>query len=413
METFTAWQYMLIDLANNYGLDKQLFEDRIKWATDNMHQLDALAVHADSKPLYMKGLLAIRKALSGQPTGHTVAMDACCSGIQVMSALTGCIEGAKNTGLIDPNVRSDAYSNLKFVMEDILGGDVAVIRDDAKDALMTMYYGSKKKPREIFGVDTPELKAFYQAAEKIAPGAYKLLQVLLASWRPFALYHAWKLPDGFDAKVKVVEKKEARITVDELDKASFTYEFYVNEGTKSGLSNVANVIHSVDAYILRCMVRRCDYNPEVITKAHHAVTRELATRNMHGFEPEPPVDHKLAYYVEQYQRSTVVDVIIAEHLHEYNCDQLSTEHLVGLKNIMDSMLVHKPFHILTVHDEFRCHPNYMNHLRQHYINIFAEIADSELLSDLLCQLYQVQGQKAQKLSYNLGTLIRGSNYALS
>jgi hypothetical protein len=34
-------------------------------------------------------------------------------------------------------------------------------------------------------------------------------------------------------------KKEARIEVDELDHATFTYEFYENQGQKSGLSNAA------------------------------------------------------------------------------------------------------------------------------------------------------------------------------
>lgn len=277
---------------------------------------------------------------------------------------------------------------------------------------MTMYYGSKKKPKEIFGIDTPQLHAFYQAAEVIAPGAYRLLQALLDSWRPYALVHSWKLPDGFDARVKVVEKKEARITVDELGSASFTYEFYVNEGTKSGLSNVANVVHSVDAYVLRCIQRRCSYDHDMIQRLQVNISNELATRMMHSFNPEPPVDGKLAYYVEQFNRSSMVDIVIAPFISAGNVTQLTTDHLVRLLVIVNSMLVHKPFHVITVHDEFKCHPNYMNHLRQHYINIFAEIADSELLSDLLSQLYGVPG-KATKLSTNLGDLIRQSNYALS
>lgn len=42
------------------------------------------------------------------------------------------------------------------------------------------FYGSKAKPKEIFGEDTPELNAFYQAAQQVAPGAWELLQDLLA-----------------------------------------------------------------------------------------------------------------------------------------------------------------------------------------------------------------------------------------
>ena len=60
-----------------------------------------------------------------------------------------------------------------------LGTNLAVSRSDAKDALMTSFYGSKLKPKEIFGEGTPELDAFYVAAFAIAPGAWNLLQELL------------------------------------------------------------------------------------------------------------------------------------------------------------------------------------------------------------------------------------------
>ena len=54
----------------------------------------------------------------------------------------------------------------------------------------------------------------------------------------------------------------------------------------------------------------------------------------------------------------------------------------------------------------------MNHLRQQYINIFAEIADSDLITDLFNQLHNCKGHYP-KLSNNLGNLIKKSNYALS
>jgi hypothetical protein len=76
------------------------------------------------------------------------------------------------------------------------------------------------------------------------------------------------------------------------------------------------------------------------------------------------------------------------------------------------MLVHSPFPVVTVHDEFKCGANHMNHLRQHYINIFAELAESNLLSDLLSQIHGTPCT-FKKLSNDLGSKIRGSNYALS
>lgn len=413
MKTFTGWEYLLIDIANQFGLDKKLFEERIQWATDNLHQLGDLEALAPvkTKPLYIKAVMAIRKAQAGKVTGHMVGLDACCSGIQIMSAMTGCVAGATSTGMVNPNERADAYKKTLDEMAAELGSLLGITRDQAKEALMTSFYGSKAKPKEIFGEDTPELNAFYKAAVAIAPGAWELLQDLLASWNSYALEHSWKLPDGYDARVKVMEKKEARIEVDELGHSSFTYEFYENRGSKDGLSNVANVTHSMDAWVLRNMHRRCNYDHTMAVNARHYLEEEMAERTK-GKQSKPVTTDKIAYYMEQYKRSTLADPVILPYLNRESVESLAPEHIEALVVIVNSMLAHMPFELVTVHDEFKAHPNNLNHVRQHYIDIMAEIADSNVLDDLLSQVYGTPGH-FQKLSNSLGQLIRGSNYALS
>jgi len=54
----------------------------------------------------------------------------------------------------------------------------------------------------------------------------------------------------------------------------------------------------------------------------------------------------------------------------------------------------------------------MNHLRLHYREILAQLAESTVLDDILSQLYGTTGT-FQKKSTNLGAKIRKSNYALS
>lgn len=63
-------------------------------------------------------------------------------------------------------------------------------------------------------------------------------------------------------------------------------------------------------------------------------------------------------------------------------------------------------------DEFKAHPNNLNHLRQQYIFIMADLAESEILSDVLTQITGYKG-KWMKKSKDLGTHIRLGNYALS
>lgn len=410
MDKFTGWQYLLIDAANQFGLDKLLFEERIQWAESNLLNLESLAQDAETKPLYIKAVQAIRAAQAGKPSGHLVGFDAVCSGIQIMSVITGCIDGARATGLVDPNVRADAYSLTTNEMNKILGGQLEISRADAKKCLMTSFYGSKATPKAIFGEETPELSAFYQAAQIVAPGPWELLQDLLASWQPYALEHSWKLPDGYDAKIKVMNKVEARIEVDELDHATFTYEFHENIGSKKGLSNAANVVHSIDAYVLRCVHRRCNYDVYIVSPLFAMLLMERfksSVANKHE-----PRDAKVDYYIAQWERSQMVDVVILPYLTKENIWQLPEQLINKLIEVIEQMLEYRPFPVVTIHDEFKCHPNNMNHLRQTYINVLADLADSEILSDILGQIHGHQGVW-QKLSPDLSQKIRNSNYALS
>ena len=244
MKHFTGWQYLLIDVANQAGFDKLTFEERIKWTETHLESLESLVDIAEVQPLYLKAVMALRMAQKGIATGHLVELDACASGIQIMSAMTGCIAGASATGLVDPDVRADAYTQLTKTMNEMLGGGLEVSRSDAKGALMKCFYGSKKAPVEVFGEDTDELSAFYKAAVQVAPGAWGLLQELLGAWQPYALSHQWQLPDGYEAKVKVMVKKEIRVEVDEINHATFEYTYYENQGSEVGLSLAANTVHS-------------------------------------------------------------------------------------------------------------------------------------------------------------------------
>src|SRR5690606_34985763 len=160
------------------------------------------------------------------PTGHLVGFDACNSGLQVMSAVTGCAKGAALTGLIDPDNRVDAYGEITSSMNKRLKLNqlkVNIDRASAKDAVMTSLYGSKRNPKKIFGEDTPELAAFYTTMADETPGAWELLHDLLASWQPYALFHAWKMPDGYDVKNLVKESIEDTLEIDELDHARSSY----------------------------------------------------------------------------------------------------------------------------------------------------------------------------------------------
>lgn len=63
-------------------------------------------------------------------------------------------------------------------------------------------------------------------------------------------------------------------------------------------------------------------------------------------------------------------------------------------------------------DEFKCHPNNCNQMRRHYVEIFAELAESTILEDIFMQ---VCGQMPtyENKDPSLPALIRQSEYSLS
>ena len=143
MKNYTAFEYLCIDVANQIDLDKETFETRIEWVKDNFSVLELIGdtrldsgVKWKEYPLYVKAVAALREACEGKEIGHMVGADSTCSGMQIMSALTGCEVGALHTNLIDPDKRYDAYT----VCTDFMSAEEASVakvyaRRDVKDAV--------------------------------------------------------------------------------------------------------------------------------------------------------------------------------------------------------------------------------------------------------------------------------------
>jgi len=416
MLTFSSFEYLCIDIANQYGMDKLTFDKRIQWTKDNIKKLEKLGKEklAEGKwkeyPLYVKAVMTLRKAQAGIPTGHMVHFDATCSGMQIMSATTGCEAGAFATGLTDPNRRADAYTDCHILMKQYVPALPDAARSDVKDAVMTSLYGSKAEPKKLFGEGTPELEAFYKALQELAPGAVGLLNALRSSWQPFSLKHSWVLPDNHHVHVKVTKKVTARIKVAELGNSSFSHIFENNMGLPHGLSNVANVVHSIDGWILRTLVRRCDYDIVLVNMLSDAISEELLVRDL-GYEPTGELDVSLIEIVEKYRSTGIADLSVVPKLENVCISVLPTDFLKDLNVQLNQMLTHEPFDVVTVHDSFACLPKHMNQLRYHYKEIMAQLADSTILDDIFSSIHG-EPMVYEKLSTGLGDKIRNSNYAI-
>jgi hypothetical protein len=327
MQHFTGLEYLKIDIANAFGMDKMAWVNRIIWVQDHLAYLEEYVDEANEPMLYLKAVTALRKTERGCKSGHAMMLDATASGLQIMAALSGCKKTAAHVNMVPTGSREDIYTHMVNEMNFHLPHWEYVNRDDIKKPLMTHFYNKMSQDT----LTDLQQQAFYNAMADSFTGAQAVMDLINQYWDQYALEHKWTLPDGHVARVKVTEMVNARIQVDELANTTFTYRFEANQPSIKSSSLVPNVIHSIDAYIAREMVRRADAQ---------------------GFQ-----------------------------------------------------LAH-------IHDAFCAHPNNMDKVRINYMLIMAEIADSNLLADILTELAG-SSQSVNKLSNDLSKDIMDSEYMLS
>ncbi len=238
----------------------------------------------------------------------------------------------------------------------------------------------------------------------------ELLQELLDSWCSSALEHSWVLPDNHHVHVKVMKTIDKRIEIDELNHTTFTYRYQQNTPKERGLSNVANVIHSVDGWVLRSLVRRCSYDVAATEEVVKVIRDHLLNKSFNKQNPVLPNEAQLLV-IDRWEKTRIVDVVAINTIYEHGPKGIPFPYLVKLKDILEAMLKHEPFDVICVHDEFKCHANHCNQMRYHYKEIMAELAEGTILDDILSTLYGMPVKYIKKSS-DLADYIRKSNYGI-
>ena len=315
-----------IAVANHAGHDKLTWNERIKWFNQ---QLDWDMDQFAEPILGSKALGAYYDAKNGRKTGYVMSIDATASGLQIMSALSGCKDTARVCNMVNTGNREDVYQMIADKMNIRLNGKYRVTRKDVKKPCMTTFYNSLANPMSVF--NKHQLKAFYDTLDGLMPGAMDVMESINDFWDYDGDIHTWTLPDGHVARVPVTEMSDVRIEIDELDHRTFTYRYNKQQPSENYRSLVANIVHSVDGYVAREMIRR--------------------------------------------------------------------GHAMGIE------LVH-------IHDCFVFSPDYLQTVSQLYREILAQIADSDLLSDILSEISGTH-VPVTKLSTDLSKDILNSQYMLS
>lgn len=394
---FTGLEYLKIDIANSFGLDKENWDVRLKWTNDNITNLEALVQMAEEPAQFLAGVMALRKAEQNIPTGYMVGLDATASGIQLLAILSGCPVSADSVNLTKNPDRQDVYTRCYVRMNQILNTHGTIPRRDVKQALMTAMYGSKKVPKDIFGEDTPELAAFYQVVDELLPGVNLLNKALIGLWQDDAFTHEWTLPDGFDVKIKVIVEVEYEVMFNEKP---HLIRLKQNLPKKGGIALGANIIHSIDGMIVREMNRRCNFNPDHIER--------LFKMTVGGTSTTRPKDAQLIRLLLLSEASGFFSAAMLDCIDAQNFGLLDPDHVRALKMLMLSMQTSFP--LVAIHDCFKFHPNYGNDVRDHYKNILAELASSNVLVHIA---EQITGRVMGSIAEDISDLVADSDYALS
>lgn len=413
-QEFTPIQYLKIDIAGSYGLDKESWDDRIAWFDQNEDQLLQLAAiedqkvlkanafikEADAPALLYAGALAYARAKRGEAISHAVSLDATASGAQLLALLMGCEKSASHCNVIDSGKREDLYTNAYQLMLQYMGANSGgITRGQVKDAVMPGFYGSKAMPKEIFG-EGEQLRIFYEVMETEFPGIWDLIQALLNLWQPDVDAHCWVLPDNFRVLIKVMDEREE--TVQFLN-MPMTVKTKVNRPMEEGRSLVANITHSIDGMVVKEMSRRCSYDLDKVLELMELLTTEIAYRPLLN----RPKDQLVQTLWDHYQRTGFLSARIIELL---DADNLLLVDREVIRKMLLSM-PEKPFPIMSVHDCFRCHPNYGNDLRRQYNQILHDLSASTLLYDIV---NQISPRHIPVVKYqDFTSKVLEANYALS
>ena len=248
-EVITNLPNLYIAIANHAGKDKLTWQERIDWVSkQNINN-----IVWDEPILGRKALRALKDYENNKPSGYVMSIDATSSGIQMMAILSGCKQTAKLVNCIDSNVRHDLYTVVAELMNNKLPKPIP--RAIVKQCTMTHYYNSKATPKGLLSEE--ELEVFYEVITGLLPGAEEVMHTINSCWNSNADHHSWIMPDGHTVYVPVVEAING--VYSDCEFGDIPLRWYHQTKSDNYRSLCPNVIHSVDGYVAREMIRRCDF----------------------------------------------------------------------------------------------------------------------------------------------------------
>ncbi|AUR93635.1 hypothetical protein NVP1188A_67 [Vibrio phage 1.188.A._10N.286.51.A6] len=211
--------------------------------------------------------------------------------------------------------------------------------------------------------------------------------------------HLWQVPSGAYIHNNVISQESFKI---ENVHNEYIYSFNKVQGKPKGVSLAADIAHSIDAYVASEMQVRCAYRR--IAGIGRIVEAYRTLEKLGHVPKERVVSPVIIPSLNNYED-------IFRHL-ELPTRLQDEQYLKAMGYMLGNLLRTPSFDEVSVFDEFTCLPNFVGHMKQHYINIMAEIADGELASQI-CSTIVGEQVIIDKISPDLSKEILRGDYAIS
>lgn len=393
-QELTGKEYLMADIAckHDKAYEKKGWNERL-YHFSELDFTNPQTFKEASNPIGLRAAyVALEDTALGRPTGYMISLDAASSGLQLLSLLVSCPISWKLCGG-DENIL-DAYTEIFLNMNT----GIKVDRKDVKQSIMTALYGSTATPKAVFGED---IDVFYETMERMAPGAWDLNLGIQELWDQIdGTTYDWVMPDNFYACIETSDK--IVVPFNFLDE-EYSVIQTINERPRFHKGLGPNLIHSIDGMIVREMYRRCMYDTKTINRVKDLLDDPNAIHGRTGKSAE-----MVSTLWDHYLESGFLSVRILDYLYD---DTMGIVLPARIKELIES-LPQTRFDLVTVHDCFRCHPNYGNDLRRQYNTVLADINDSVLLPFIASQVAN-QPVQAKKVGVIPRQVILNGNYTLS
>ena len=300
--TAEAEEWLAFQVATTYGLDKATIKDRLQWALDNFTLISAVATdpignmseweNVDEPWQFLAACDEYYHCVinrSRNTTGLCVAVDATCSGLQILAGLARDKGTAELVNVVPTDSPKDAYKSVLEAMEDIPERLKPYCdRGTTKRSVMTIPYNAtiqssrdyiKKAlhdnmPKDVERVTSEEAtimaKSLRKALGNIAPGCLAIRdwigKEMTAAIKRGSDVIRWTTPSGFKVRQKRNKFSTIRLDLAILGRTQFSVvdKELGPDPRKHKSSGAPNVIHSLDASLLHLTFQRFDVPFSVI-----------------------------------------------------------------------------------------------------------------------------------------------------